>query len=122
MAKVIQFEINTRDPQRTIRFYREVFGWRIEERKGLVASWSITAGPDSEPGINGGLLQMPAADPGTWHVVEVASIDECLDKVVAAGGQVFASKRAITGKGWDAYVQDPEGNVFGLFEADESVT
>jgi len=120
MAKVIQFEINTRNPERIRKFYRELFGWEIKDRLGAVASWPITAGPDDEPGINGGLLEMPAANPGTWHIVQVSSIDECLERAVALGGQVFASKRAITGKGWDAYVQDPEGSVFGLFEADES--
>jgi uncharacterized protein len=120
MAKVIQFEINTENPERVAKFYRELFGWKIEERVGPVSSWSITAGPDDEPGINGGLLEMPAANPGTWHVVQVPSVDEYLDKVVSLGGEVFASKRAITGRGWDAYVQDPEGNVFGIFEKDES--
>jgi predicted enzyme related to lactoylglutathione lyase len=119
MAKVIQFEINTKDPERIVKFYRELFGWKIEERQDAVASWSIAAGSDDEPGINGGIVHMPAANPGTWHVVRVPSVDEYLEKVVSLGGQVFASKRAITGKGWDAYIQDPEGSVFGIFEEDE---
>jgi predicted enzyme related to lactoylglutathione lyase len=121
MSKVIRFEINVEDPERVAQFYREVFGWEVEERPGPVASWRITAGPEDEPGINGTIVQMPAADPGTWHFVEVPSVDEFLDKVVAAGGKVFATKRAISCEGWDAYVQDPAGNVFGLFERDESV-
>jgi predicted enzyme related to lactoylglutathione lyase len=119
MAKVVQFEINTEHPEELAEFYRKLFGWAIEKRPGPIASWRITAGPDGEPGIDGGLLHMPTANPGTWHVVQVPSVDEYLEKVVAVGGQVFASKRAITGKGWDAYIQDPEGNVFGIFEADE---
>jgi predicted enzyme related to lactoylglutathione lyase len=119
MAKVVQFEINTEHPEELAEFYRKLFGWAIEKRPGPIASWRIAAGPDGEPGIDGGLLHMPTANPGTWHVVQVPSVDEYLEKVVAVGGQVFASKRAITGKGWDAYIQDREGNVFGIFEADE---
>jgi predicted enzyme related to lactoylglutathione lyase len=119
MAKVVQFEINTENPEKVAQFYHDLFGWKIEAQQGSVASWKITAGPDDEPGIDGGILRMPTASPGTWHVVQVPSVDEYLEKVVSLGGKVFASKRAITGKGWDAYIQDPEGNVFGIFETDE---
>jgi predicted enzyme related to lactoylglutathione lyase len=121
MSKVIRFDINTRDPEQLASFYRQVFDWQIEERTGPVSFWRITAGPDDEPGVNGGLVNMVEAEPCTWHVVQVPSVDEALDKAVAAGGEVFSTKRAVTGQGWEAYIRDPEGNVFGLFEEDPSV-
>lgn len=31
MSKVIHFEIPADNPERTIKFYKEVFGWKIDK-------------------------------------------------------------------------------------------
>jgi hypothetical protein len=33
MPRVVHFEVDAKKPERAIRFYEEVFGWRIENGK-----------------------------------------------------------------------------------------
>ncbi len=54
------------------------------------------------------------------NVVDVASVDKTVAKVESAGGTITVPKMAVPGIGWVAYLQDPDNNVFGLMEADES--
>jgi predicted enzyme related to lactoylglutathione lyase len=38
MPKVIWFEIPADDPERAIKFYEDVFGWKIEKWDGLLTT------------------------------------------------------------------------------------
>jgi len=49
--------------------------------------------------------------------VGIASVDEAIKKVQAAGGKVVTLKTAIPGMGACGRIADTEGNVIGLFEA-----
>jgi predicted enzyme related to lactoylglutathione lyase len=118
MSRVTHFEISADDPERAVKFYSEVFGWRIEKWEGPVEYWLASTGEG--PGIDGALKRR--ADPaiGTVNTVDVASIDESMAKVKEEGGEVITPKMTIPGIGYHAYCKDPEGNVFGIMEADES--
>ena len=50
------------------------------------------------------------------------SCDEYLRKVESAGGKTAVPKMAIPGMGWLAYCTDPEGNTFGIMQADEGAS
>ena len=41
-------------------------------------------------------------------------------KILAAGGQVALPKYALPGMAWQGYFLDPDGNVFGVHQPDES--
>lgn len=130
MNRVVHFEIQAEDPDRAAKFYAEVFGWTIEKWAGSEAAyWFImTAEKDSkEPGINGGLLRRPAKTPpqecGTNAYVctiQVDDFDDIAKKIEATGGIVAMPKFAITGMAWQGYYLDPEGNTFGIHQADEN--
>ncbi|GAA0530389.1 hypothetical protein GCM10011581_28980 [Saccharopolyspora subtropica] len=45
-----------------------------------------------------------------------------LSIVQDAGGRVTMPRTALTGMGWVAYCRDTEGNVFGMFQADDMAT
>ncbi len=49
-------------------------------------------------------------------VIDVASVDEHIEKVKAAGGSVFRDKMAVGNMGFYAQVKDTEGNIIGLWE------
>jgi predicted enzyme related to lactoylglutathione lyase len=51
---------------------------------------------------------------------EVASVDEVLRRITAAGGSIVVPKQAIPGIGWQAHFRDPEGNVIGILEYDQN--
>lgn len=48
--------------------------------------------------------------------VEVDSIDEALARVEELGGTVTHGKAQITETSWWAAIEDPDGNVMGLYE------
>jgi predicted enzyme related to lactoylglutathione lyase len=130
-ATVSHFEIPARDPERTARFYREVFGWRIEPLawegppyfrvRAAGPSASPQAGPPRE-GIDGGLTS--GGDAGDQpllmiHITE-ATLEECLERIAGAGGTVDVPATPVgpAGEiGRFARFRDPEGNRLGLWEA-----
>ena len=120
MSRVIHFEIPADNPERAGEFYREVFGWRLEKWRGPQEYWLITTGPDSQPGINGGLLRRPHPAAGTVNTIGVSSVEDAVARIEKKGGKVAVPKMAIPGVGYLAYCQDTEGNVFGVLQADEA--
>jgi predicted enzyme related to lactoylglutathione lyase len=66
------------------------------------------------------LSREQAATPGPVVVVDVASIDESLDKIGGLGGSTVVGKTPVGDMGFAAYFKDPEGNVIGLWETARS--
>ena len=83
----------------------------------------VVSGPSSDTGpseagfINGGMLaREESAAPGPVIVMDVPSIDACLQTVERLGGSTVVPKRPVGEMGFTAYVKDPEGNIVGLWE------
>ena len=120
MPRVVHFEVDAKKPERAIRFYEEVFGWKIEKWKGPIDYWLIMTGKEKEPGIDGGLSIRTEAKPSTVNTIDVASVDKYLKKIVDNGGKIVRPKMAVPGVGWMAYFKDPEGNTWGIMKSDQS--
>lgn len=120
MPRVIHFEIDAKRPEKAITFYEKVFGWKIEKWKGPVDYWLIVTGKENEPGIDGGLSRRTEAEPSTVNTIDVSSVDEYVKKIENNGGKIIRPKQAVPGVGWMSYFKDPEGNVWGIMESDES--
>ena len=119
MSRVMHFELPADEPERAIRFYESVFGWRIEKWEGPEDYWLVMTGAEGEPGINGGIMRRGPFT-GTVNTVGVASVDEAVELVLKGGGTVVAPKMAVPGVGWMAYCTDTEGNLFGMMQNDPS--
>ena len=65
MNRVVHFEIQADDPERAIKFYKDVFGWEFPKWLEEPPYWGVMTAPmdSKEPGINGGLLARPAKIP-----------------------------------------------------------
>jgi predicted enzyme related to lactoylglutathione lyase len=122
MPRVIHFEISADDPERAVRFYEKAFGWRTRKWPGPMDYWLITTGEPGEPGIDGAIMHRQ--DPGApvVNTIGVPSIEQSIERVKAAGGEVLTPKMPIPGVGWFANCKDSEGNMFGIMQPDESVT
>jgi uncharacterized protein len=118
MPRPTHFEIPANDPDRAIKFYETVFGWKFEKWDGPMPYWMITTGPEGEPGINGGL--MPRQDPHQpmANVIMVPDLDASVAAVTANGGQIAVPRMAVPGVGWLAYFIDTEGILFGIMQHD----
>jgi hypothetical protein len=115
---VTHFEIYAEDLNRLAAFYREIFGWKIEKAAGL-DYFHIETGPPEASGIRGGLLTRPIPSPRSWvHYVSVESIDEAIDRIQRLGGRVVREKAAVPKIAWYAIVEDPERNIFAIYQND----
>jgi len=124
MSRAVHFEIHATNPQSLIDFYSDLFGWSFSKFPAG-EYWMINTGPDSQPGINGGLLPRPGPAPGPMAspnafviTVDVADLDASLAKAFGGGAMLCVPKMAIAGVGWLAYVKDPDGNIFGMMQMD----
>ncbi|MBI2851592.1 MAG: VOC family protein [Chloroflexi bacterium] len=120
MPRVIHFEIPVDDPDRAIKFYSSVFGWKIESWGGPADYWLITTGKDDEPGINGAITRRQEPVMATTNALDVPSVDDFLGKIAANGGKVVMRKTAVPGVGYMAYCRDTEDNLFSIFQDDTS--
>jgi len=122
MPRVIHFELAVDDPERAIKFYSTVFGWKIDKWDGPVDYWLITTGEKEQPGIDGALQRRNNPGVHTINTIDVPSVDDFVAKITANGGQIMLPKMAIPGVGWLAYGQDTEGNIFGIMQEDTKAT
>lgn len=138
MGRVVHFEIHADDIARAKQFYETVFGWKIEQSDEQ-DYWQVMTGKDEAPdsddamsqwgGIDGGLVprkgQTPAHDnPVSAYVctIQVEDVDSTIEKVLKHAGNVVVDKYAVKKLGWVCYCKDTEGNIFGLLQADDSVS
>jgi predicted enzyme related to lactoylglutathione lyase len=117
MSRVIHFEIPINDADRAVKFYKDVFGWKIEKWPGPTDYWLVNTGDEKSPGINGGLMKRGNVQ-HTTNTLGVDSVDASVTAVTKAGGKLIMPKMPIPGVGYFAYCEDPEGNLFGVMQAD----
>ena len=124
MSRAVHFEIHASNPQSVIAFYSGLFGWGFNKWEGG-EYWMIHTGPDDQPGINGGLIPRRGSLPESMAAVnafvitvDVDDVDAAVERALAAGGVSAAPKMAVPGIGWLAYLKDPDGNIFGVMQAD----
>jgi predicted enzyme related to lactoylglutathione lyase len=111
-GKLCYLEIPAVDVDRSVAFYRDVFGWTIRKRGD-----GHTAFDDAVEEVSGAWVtgRPPSPEPGLLLYVWVDSVADTIDKVVAHGGEILqpigADAPEIT-----ARFRDPAGNVLGLYQ------
>ncbi len=124
MDPIVHFEIPVDNMQRATEFYN-IFGWKIQkyplpdmEYYGVSTVESDQNGMPQKMGcINGGMMiRSHSGVKSPIVVIKVPSIEEALKKVEAAGGRIVMPTRNIGGMGLYARIEDPEGNVIGLWQ------
>ena len=118
MARLVHFEMNVKDIQKTISFYEDVFGWQFKKWDGPMDYWLIMTGDENEPGIDGGLGYAEEDFPKVVNTIDVDDIDKIVEKIESKGGQIVSPKHAVPGVGWLAYFKDSEGVMSGIMQND----
>lgn len=122
----VHFEIPAQDMERASNFYKELFGWEINAAPGFKDYRMIKTLPTDENnmvqgrGINGGMMKSPDNSMPIINYINVEDIDAYLSKLEELGGQILMPKMPIQGIGWNAVVQDTEGNTFGMIQEDKT--
>ena len=115
MPRVVHFEIPADDPERAVKFYKKVFGWKIDKWEGPFDYWLVTTGAEDEPGINGAIMSKEMGEM-VKNTIVVDSFDEYAQKIEKAGGKMLMEKQTIPKVGTIAAFEDTEGNVSVIME------
>lgn len=118
MGRVIHFEIVADDAERTVKFYENVFGWKVQKWDGPMDYWFLMTGDENEPGIDGAFGMRQSKDDITVNTIDVESVDETTKLIEKNGGEIVRPKGAVPGVGWLAYFKDSEGNLWGIMQND----
>ena len=123
MNAIFYFEIQSSAPERDIKFYETIFGWKFTREKQIPIEYYRI----ETTGMHGGLLKRPVATPPTntgtnAYVcsIQVENFDKTSELILANGGIIAMPKFAVPGKCWQGYFIDPDNNTFGLFEVHEN--
>ena len=118
-ASITWFEIPADNVDRAKKFYGELFAWKIERFPGPQDYWHIdTDGADETP--DGALKKRKHPQEPVVNYVSVDSVTEFSKKIEKLGGKICMAKTAVPEMGYFAICQDPENNVFALWERNEN--
>jgi len=125
-GRVVHFEVPFDDGDRARGFYKEIFGWQLQEMPEMKYTM-VTSGPSGDSGpteagfINGGMMARQGGPAqGPVIVIDVDSIDATLERIGSLGGSTVSGKMPVGDMGFAAYAKDYEGNVIGLWETPRS--
>ena len=118
IPRLVHFELNVENVEKSIKFYENVFGWKFEKWDGPIDYWLIMTGPESEPGIDGGLAKKDEESDPLVNTIDVKDVDEIVKKIEKNGGKIVVPKHAVPGVGWLAYFKDTEGLMTGIMQSD----
>ena len=111
-GKICYIEIPAIDIDRSVTFYREVFGWQIRTRGDGSRAFDDGVGQVSGTWR---LDRKPMTDVGLLIYIMSDSVAETVNKILAAGGTIVqplgADAPEIT-----ARFADPAGNILGLYQ------
>src|SRR5713101_3969585 len=124
-SRVVHFEIPADNVERAKNFYKQSFGWDINQYPGMEYHMVNTTEVDqktqapTKPGaINGGLAKRNSdTNHATVITVDVQDIDAALKSIEQHGGKMVQKKQPVADMGFTAYFKDTEGNIVGLWQS-----
>ena len=114
-GRLVHFEFPVHDASRATQFWQSLFGWTFERLEGPMEYHMVEGG---EP--TGAVYPSQNAGRGPNVYFDVDDIQQAAARVRELGGEA-EEPGAIPGIGWYAFCRDTEGNLFCLYQPDESV-
>lgn len=108
-SPVVQFQILSKDPAATSRFYAEVFGWKVSDTNPLGYRQLDTGG------LSGGIWPAPPeAHNFVQLFIAVDDVAAAVERAVGQGAKVLMAPQKLPEGDELAILQDPLGVPFGL--------
>jgi predicted enzyme related to lactoylglutathione lyase len=107
------FEVGSRDFETLVRFYRELFGWRLRDAADGYAMIDTGAGS----GINGGIGRSRDGRPWVSFYVAAPDPQAVLHRAESLGGTTVVPVTEVPGVVTFAMFNDPDGNPVGVVES-----
>jgi uncharacterized protein len=126
-SPVVHFEMPAKDLVRVKKFYEDAFGWGMNQMGADMGNYLLagtvdvdekTQMPKTPGAINGGFW---VPDDNTPHqpphvVISVDDLEEAIEMVKRAGGEVLDEPMEIPGIGRYVSIKDTEGNIVGVLQ------
>ena len=108
---VVHFEIGCRDQVKTVTFFSDLFGWKMQ-----AAGPATMIDTAASAGIHGHITNL-GHEPHQYTIfyVQVDDVQACLDRVETLGGKTVVPPVEIP-TGTFAWFADPGGNTIGLWK------
>jgi predicted enzyme related to lactoylglutathione lyase len=109
-------ELMTDDIAKAKAFYAQALGWTFEQFPMPDGEYWIAKASDGTP--TAGIMPLDPQDnessPGWLSYVQVDNLDNCIQSITSAGGNILQEPLDIPNVGRIAVVEDPAGAVLGL--------
>ena len=121
MPTIQHFEFPADDVERARKFYKEVFGWKMEKWRNPENPdkdyWIVeTKDENGNKGLSGGMMKRQSQEHNVTNYITVNSLEEHIQKIEQAGGKIIVPKTEIPNMGYYVIFLDSEGNMFGLYQ------
>jgi predicted enzyme related to lactoylglutathione lyase len=111
-GKICYLEIPAIDVDRSVSFYKAIFGWKIRQRGDGHLAFDDTVNEVSGTWVAG---RKAATEPGLLIYIMVDNVAATIDAIVANGGTIV-QPIGVDAPEITARFSDPAGNVFGIFQ------
>ncbi len=111
-GSIVHVEIHSPAPEKTQRFYEEVFGWKFES----IPQMNYTTFKAPSPPDGGLMAPMEGMGPTVLNYILATDIDETQRKIERAGGALIVPKSEIPNFGWFAVFRDPAGITQAIYQ------
>ena len=110
---VLQFQILSKEPDQTARFYSDLFGWTVDADNPLGYRRIATG---SEEGIQGGIWPAPPqASAFVQLFIGVDDVSAFVQKAEKMGARLVIAPATLPEGDGLAVLQDPQGMPFGIW-------
>jgi uncharacterized protein len=116
-SPVVHFEIGGPDDGPLLRFYGELFGWRLTRVPGGINYTLVDT--QAGAGVNGAIGKSGTGEPWASFYVEVDDLQAVLDKAESLGAKTVLPITEIPGMVAFAMFDDPDGLLVGLVKGEE---
>lgn len=117
--RVTHFEIPTDNPEKSLKFFGDVFGWTYQQF-GTEEYWLAMTGDKTTPGIDGAIMKKKDPRQPVVNSIQVQNLDDSIKKIESSGGKIVVPKVPIPSVGWLAYFMDPDNNIHGVWQPDQT--
>jgi len=113
---IVFWELASHDQEKSVRFFREVFGWEItfDETLGF---YTVDPGTSCSGPIDGGIFTLRKAKlPFLTLYIEVEEIEKKAEEITAAGGFIVEEPFRISERSKICIFNEPSGVSFGMIQ------
>jgi uncharacterized protein len=115
-ASIVWFEIPADDLSRAKKFYKSLFGWKINPFPDMPHDYEHIDTGDADASPDGGLMKRMHPEQTITNYILVPSVDKFITKVEKLGGSICKPKTLVPGMGYFAICKDTENNTFAIWE------